>query len=827
MVAYIPQQSPQSERTAEESKIREEYQAQIATAEETSRAAYERELAAKVATIRSDYEAMIESEKAQYDLDAMISEAAETERLKFIKSLGLQKKQIETGYQKKVVTTRKTFRRKVQAGIQEAKRKAAREAKTYAAVSPRMLRAYKKTEIQMFEEALGLETEVFEKEVKTWQERAVGEYETGLKEWKVEELGKQKKALKEWETTEKEALETQIKTYKQEAAAGIATEIKEWKKEEAAKLEPQIKEWREAWQPKGLAEQMLEWKAPDLPKLDVELFKMPVKGGTLRIGFDIGKFAEGLAEGSVSAAAGLVASGESLAYSIGSLAGIKTPRPPPTLVAGLIQTVPESIGAGQIKPSPQLEEMAKQKYAFTYAAATLLGDVIISYAVGKGVEKGAAVLGKTRVGVYVGTKLQPALRPIAKFQYRLGKLTAPVTTRMVKAAEWVISPIYKAKAVSLAAKAPAAVVPRGVLLDLTKPADLVDELTIAARMEARYGSIAAVIPEEQLGAVLQPLDEAIGLTAPERWTMRAAKEIPKIYPAMKPITQLKYGAAWGEPYFPYPKPTKVPVTLAEALGVKRWTVRAMKWQLGAGVLPTTADDLATLPKKFSDYVKPMKLPTPPREGIVTQAGRQVLIMEKPLVKLVPKVAPKVRISKWVVKAQKETLKAVPLAKLAVKAAPAVKPAEISLAAILAVKAVAKPKPTLKQELKQAVKQQQKEKQKLKVSLIPLQIPALAPALVPVQIPELKQPSLTQAVQKMKQEQIQRQKQIEKEEKRLRKKRKKRLRDWKRRGLLLEYPVRVEKEVPSFIFAELGKTTTGKPKGMDLSNAIFGKRRKKR
>lgn len=822
MATYIPVRSPQSERVAEESKITEEYQAQIVAAEESARAAYDKELASKVTKIRSDYGAMIESEKAKYDLEVMISQAAETEEAKFIKSLGVQKKQIEAGYEKKVIRTRKTFKRKVQAGIQEAKRIAAREAKTYAAVAPRKLRAYKKTEYQMFEEAVGLETEVFEKEVKTWQERAVGEYETGLKEWKVEELAKQKKAMKEWEKAEKKTLETEISIYKKEAAAGLEAEIKEWKKEEAAKFEPHIEKWREAWQPKGLAEQMLEWKAPDLPKLDIELFKMPVKRGTLRIGFDLGKFAEGIAEGSVVAAAGVVASGESLAYSIGSLAGIKTPRPPPTLVAGLIQTVPESIGAGQIKPSPQLEEMAKQKYAFTYAAATLLGDVVISYAIGKGVEKGAAVIGKTRVGAYVGTKLQPALRPIAKFQYKLGKITAPVTRRMVKAAEWVISPIYKAKAVSLAAKAPAAAVPRGVLVDLTKPADLVDELTLTARMEARYGSIAAVIPEEQVGAVLQPLDEAIGLTAAEKWTSRAAREIPKIYPAMKPITQVKYGVAWGDPYFPYAKPTKVPVTLAETLAVKRWTVRAMKWQLGAGVLPTTADDLAGLPKKFSEYVKPMKLPTPPREGIVTQAGRQILIMEKPLVKLIPKVAPKVRISKWVVKAQKEALKVVPLAKLAVKVAPAVKPAEISLAAIIGVKAVTKTKLTLKQEL-QAVKQKQKEKEKLKVSLIPLQIPALAPALVPLQIPELKQPSLTQAVQVMKQEQIQRQKQIEKEEKRLRKKKKKKLLPWERRGLLLEYPVRPEKEVPSFIFEGLGK----KSKGMNLDSAIFGKRRKKR
>jgi hypothetical protein len=873
MSRQVPVGEAQSARAAEEQQIREEYQRQIAEAEATARAEYEKQLAAKIAAVRLRYEGMIEAEKAQYDLDVMIAEAAEVERTKFLESLAGKKAVLEKDYQKSVAATKKTFQKRVQTEIRRAKREAAMRAKTYAPVSPRILRAYKKTEMEIFEEAVEAETEVFGQELQKWKERAVGEYETGLEEWKVEELAAQEKAMAAWEKGEKAAMEQEISVYKQQAAAELETQITTWKKEEAAKFEPELEKWREAWREPSIAEQMLQWKAPDLPTIDIELFKVPVAGGYLRIGFDLGKFVEGLAEGSVAAGAGLVASGESLAYSIGTLAGLETPRPPPTLVAGLIQAVPASIGAGELRASPQLEEMAEMEYGFTYAAASLLGDVIISYAIGKGVEKGAAVVGKTRVGAYVATKAAPVLRPIAKLQYKIGQLAQPVTKPMVKAAEWIISPIYKVKAAAAAAlakKAPTAIapaVPRGVLVDVTKAGQYVDEPFTAFKLaEARWGSIAQVVPEEQVAQVMQPLDEAMGLTVSEKWTRRAIVDLKAM--GFKPIKQMKYGAAWGEPYFPYPKPTEPSVLAQPSLPIQKWTVRAMKHQLGAaGALPTTFegfDDLG-LPKDITEYIKPWKPPKPPKpEGVVMKAGKQMLILEKPqLVKPLLKVKPELRMQAWIIRAQKEALKApalvkphVPIQKWVVKAQthalkappllkekaplakptpalPTVKPKVDPLAAMLGLKAAVVPKLALKQELAQTVKQVEKQREKarekVKVAIIPISVPAVSPKMEPVQLPAVTPKEAAIAVQKMKQEQLQLQKQREKEEKKRRKEEKKLIRDWQKRAALFEYPVRPEKEVPSFIFEGLGKTTRQrKPaKGLNLSDAIFGKKKRRR
>jgi len=402
---YAPRVAQQltSERAAEESQMKQRYQQQLATAEAQARAKYSQDLAAKITEIRLKHATAVEAEKAKIDLVGQIATASAQEKKKFEQSVAAQRATIEKEYKERIIGTRQIFTKKMKAGIQEAKRQAAMREKTYKQITPRILRAYKKTELGILETTITAEAEVFKEEMKTWEKRAIGKFETGLEEWKVEELAKQKKATEEWEKAEKAELEKEIAVYKEAAVEQLGLDIKEWKAEEAAKLEPQLVKWREEWQPKGIAERILEWKAPDLPTLDIELFRFKVKEGELRVGFDVGKFAEGLMEGSAAAVAGVVAAGESLAYSVAGLAGVKAPKPPPTFVGGLVSSAIVSIGAGELKPSPQLEELSKKPYAFTYGAATVLGDLLLMYGIGKVAQKAVIEpISKTRIGTAIG-----------------------------------------------------------------------------------------------------------------------------------------------------------------------------------------------------------------------------------------------------------------------------------------------------------------------------------------------------------------------------------------------------------------------------------------
>lgn len=74
---------------------------------------------------------------------------------------------------------------------------------------------------------------------------------------------------------------------------------------------------------------------------------------------------------------GVVSSVEAPVYTVGKLAGIKTPRIPPTISGGVI---------GSVLGDPT--ELTKiREYGPEYAKGTVLGDLIVSYAIGKGLEK--------------------------------------------------------------------------------------------------------------------------------------------------------------------------------------------------------------------------------------------------------------------------------------------------------------------------------------------------------------------------------------------------------------------------------------------------------
>lgn len=137
-------------------------------------------------------------------------------------------------------------------------------------------------------------------------------------------------------------------------------------------------------QPKGVAETILSWKFPFYtgPSLmDIigrpETKKLPQTATTTEFGKIIGITVHPL-----SGFAGLIASVESPVYTLGRLAGLPTPRPPPTFSGGLIG---KGLQAGLGWESTELERT--MSYGPQYAAGTIFGDIFVSYLTGKGVSK--------------------------------------------------------------------------------------------------------------------------------------------------------------------------------------------------------------------------------------------------------------------------------------------------------------------------------------------------------------------------------------------------------------------------------------------------------
>jgi len=118
----------------------------------------------------------------------------------------------------------------------------------------------------------------------------------------------------------------------------------------------------------------------------------------------------------IDVAAGVIAPFEKVAYTVGGAVGLKTPRPPPTLTGGLVGSTTESIAGKKqgislnlkkhllgttpeakaiqttmripdrgLVTSQELSRMAEMGPA--YAAGTVIGDIFISFGVGKATQK--------------------------------------------------------------------------------------------------------------------------------------------------------------------------------------------------------------------------------------------------------------------------------------------------------------------------------------------------------------------------------------------------------------------------------------------------------
>jgi hypothetical protein len=142
---------------------------------------------------------------------------------------------------------------------------------------------------------------------------------------------------------------------------------------------------------------------PEEPSLSERLLGLLPKGISGNLGDIImGKLVgvKVAPESPLAAPAGVVASGESLVYSIGRLAGFKTPRIPATLSGSLVSSVILSGGATlsgkpELIASSELQELGGK--GGSYAAGTVLGDYLIGSIIGKGVEKAVSpIIGRVK-----------------------------------------------------------------------------------------------------------------------------------------------------------------------------------------------------------------------------------------------------------------------------------------------------------------------------------------------------------------------------------------------------------------------------------------------
>jgi len=201
---------------------------------------------------------------------------------------------------------------------------------------------------------------------------AVYEHERAKEEVKVKEAFEEEVAKEEAEalmvfeeqlaqakaTIPSEARPSEIAAWEIQQRQRFTTEVSVWKSTQESTYQAYIQQWRTAWRPRGLAQRLFEWKVPTTP-----------------VDWMRGKYGK---KAALPEIAGIVASFESFTYGLVGLTGIKTPKAPPTLSGAVISKYVFG------KPS---EMQQLQQYPQEYVGGTLIGDVLLTLATGKAVEK--------------------------------------------------------------------------------------------------------------------------------------------------------------------------------------------------------------------------------------------------------------------------------------------------------------------------------------------------------------------------------------------------------------------------------------------------------
>jgi len=389
----------------EAAKSQEEFEAQLAGAKKEALATWQAELQGQVS--KSEFE-------------AEIAKMEQEQRAKFTGEVGTKESEARAKFEAELAEKRSEFL----SGLETAKRAGKRQwLATYRRHwTPREMRSWVVEQKTGFESAVAGEREAFESHLGEWKGLESQAFEKGLTSWKEEQLGT-------WTTQAELLAEGQEQRMKLEMASWEFAEREKWTSKMLSYREQQAKvlegyklgEFKETAkpQPTSLSQQILAWTPPDLPEWKIEFpFSIPVKGGAVQIGFDVGKFFEGLAKGGAEAGAGVIASGESLVYGVGGLLGLQTPAPPPTLTASLLRSGVKGLGeaTGQWKTSWEYDvgDIFMEQGA-PYALGTLLGDVLMFWA-GTKVEKAVT----TRVIPKVKQVVSPVTQKVSQ-AWRLSK----------------------------------------------------------------------------------------------------------------------------------------------------------------------------------------------------------------------------------------------------------------------------------------------------------------------------------------------------------------------------------------------------------------------
>lgn len=622
------------ERQEAEARVRQEFQTEMGRLEAEARGQFERDLAAELEQARVRHEqAILRAPGGRRDIRALarysvaLGEIETARRTEFERDLAAKKAAL--------------IAKQTDVAVRQARRQ-------YFVQYGRHMPA---RTVQQYREAQAAELRK-SAELAAWEAEVVGEFEAEVEAWRRAQPGIWRRELLAWEEAEKKKLEPTLKEEAKVARAAFERQIEAWRAREWKEtFKPSIEEFRREWRPRGLAERLLAWEPPPTAKMEIPLATFYGEEETgVQVGFDVGEFLRGTAKGYATAAAAIVAAPETLVYGVAEWTGVKAPRAPPTVTGELIGVGVQAAITGEVKPTPGLERIAEMPYAPTYVVASVLGDIMLGVGISKAVtgttavvKKGVTAVGKTRVGEYIGKGVayyfpvkEPALRVGEKIGRawaglktyvdpygRVAGFKAAATKKMVKAAETLTEPFQTAytgiRGFTLR-KAVQADVPRGVMKALTVPAEI-DEITAALRAEARYGLV-TVAPEE----VISPKVPAVA------WRERYFRGL-----GMRPITQLQYGAAWGEtPREVLEEAFKVPTKIAR----KKWIVRAVKPK--PALLPTEAwarrvvKEFQLRPMMRVRYAVGVEAPLPPEKAV--DISRQI------------------GVKKWVTRIQKEALK---------------------------------------------------------------------------------------------------------------------------------------------------------------------------
>ena len=377
-----------SEREVEEAELRRQYNQEIGKAEVKARRDFEARIAGEREKAWATWKSEVTGKVSQEAFEAQLAEREKSQREQFEAQLKAEKAATEKRFHTRVEASRRKFQRRLGAGKQQLKREYSMQYGRQ--IHPKMVRSWMAGEREAFETMISVERETRGEEIAAWETRQKTEFEAGVEPWRIEELAAWEKAAVEWKAKEREKIEEELEDWEKAQRTEFEGQVQKWKSEQARSLETQLKPWREQWQPKGLAERLMEIKMPSglIPSL------LGYQTYELAPHIDIlapkGRFPAYMEKKVAPFApiAGFVASFESFGYTLGTLAGLPTPRIPPTLTGGLIGKGISELGAATgfwDVPSSELERT--MGYGAEYALGSIFGDIVLALGLGKVAEK--------------------------------------------------------------------------------------------------------------------------------------------------------------------------------------------------------------------------------------------------------------------------------------------------------------------------------------------------------------------------------------------------------------------------------------------------------